>query len=207
MMNYWVKCCWETRCSQNLQVSAPTDESWTTKGKGNFIWERAGGNHLNQVMKLSISGSADSTHREGCTPLSWPLAKTFNQNLIIRKQSDRSKLRGILQDTQSELFKISILWKQRRQGDYSRREGARETWQQNSMPNSLVDLGSGEKNAMKDILRGNWRNLNGECLLDNIVSMLNLSDVIMALWFFWRMCDKVFKCLGVYSVLTYGSTK
>ena len=67
-------------------------------------------------------------------------------------------------------------------------------------------LDQGEK-AMKDILRGNWRNLNGECLLDNIVSMLNLSDVIMALWFFWRMCDKVFKCLGVYSVLAYGSTK
>ena len=60
---------------------------------------------------------------------------------------------------------------------------------------------------MKDILRGNWRNLNGDCVLDNLVSMLNLSDVIMALSFFWRTCDKVFKCFGVYSVLTCGSTK
>ena len=60
---------------------------------------------------------------------------------------------------------------------------------------------------MRDILRGNWRNLNGDCVLDNLVSMLNLSDVIMALSFFWRTSDKVFKCFGVYSVLTCGSTK
>ena len=84
--------------------------------KGTFTVEKSGGH---QVIKVNITNNGINWHHVPPDVMHWGhnityvyfLPKMHNLKLVMRKQSDKPKLRDNLQNTWPRLSKMSMCWK------------------------------------------------------------------------------------------------
>lgn len=116
-------------------------ESFLQRSKDTFMMKKYGRYHLKHVSKL-ISNNGTKCHFRSPYVIKWKvhkytyvvfLPKMFNLNLIIRKNSDKSRLWEILQDNWHSLFK-NINGKKLGVGvGCSKLKDIKETWQMQSL--------------------------------------------------------------------------